>query len=104
MLKSTLDPNSEDSDLAVDLLLGTQGWRRFSCTSNLKILWRIMVTMLAALLQYVCQTTFGGMLAEIAKGAGSDEKMLGMGGQLPGNASGTRCCTERSTAAGRSVA
>ncbi|MDB4624670.1 MG2 domain-containing protein [Rubripirellula sp.] len=24
------DPNSEDSDLAVDLLLGTQGWRRFS--------------------------------------------------------------------------
>lgn len=24
------DPNSEDSDLAVDLLLGTQGWRRFA--------------------------------------------------------------------------
>ncbi|MGI9441413.1 MAG: MG2 domain-containing protein, partial [Rubripirellula sp.] len=24
------DPNSEDSELAVDLLLGTQGWRRFS--------------------------------------------------------------------------
>ena len=50
------DPNSEDSDLAVDLLLGTQGWAPVFRTSNLKTFLQITVTMHVALLQCVWKT------------------------------------------------
>lgn len=76
------DPNSEDSDLAVDLLLGTQGWRRFSHVKFEDFVADYGDDARRAFAIRLPNTF--GMLAEIAKA--SDDKMLGMGGQLPGNA------------------
>ncbi|MDB4730280.1 MG2 domain-containing protein [bacterium] len=69
-----LDPLNEDSDLAVDLLLGTQGWRRFSYVQFDEFLadygddaGRTFAMRL--------QTRFGGM-GGIAKGAGLLENRI----------------------------
>ena len=76
------DPNSEDSDLAVDLLLGTQGWRRFAHVKFEEFLADHGDDARRAFAMRLANTF--GMRFEIAKA--SNEMMFGMGGQLPGNA------------------
>ena len=76
------DPNSEDSDLAVDLLLGTQGWRRFSHVKFEDFVADYGDDARRAFAIRLANTF--GMLGAIDKA--SNEMMFGMGGQLPGNA------------------
>jgi hypothetical protein len=69
-----LDPLSEDSDLAVDLLLGTQGWRRFSYVKFDEFLADYGDDARRTFAMCL-QTRFGGM-GGIAKGAGLLENKI----------------------------